>query len=109
MMMRKLIPLLVASMPLAGHAAPIHKLRTIEQAVEMMAFEVRLDSTSRAVLSAKPCDQCAPVTLRIDADTRLTRAGKALALDALNDAVVQPATVFYLPETGRVTRINFWR
>ena len=109
MFMRKMIPLLVASaLPLAADAAPYHKLTTIEMAVEMPAFEVRLDDHKRADLSAKPCDTCAPVTLHIDANTLLSHHGKPLDLETLNDAQPQGATLFYMPASGRVTRIQIW-
>lgn len=110
MFTRKTFPTLfaVAMLPLAGYAAPVHKLKTIEQAVEMPAFEVRLDSANRAQVSAKPCDHCSVVTLQIDADTKLSHHGHALALDTLNEAAARGATLFYLPESGRVTRIQLW-
>ena len=109
MFMRKMIPLLVATaLPLAADAAPYHKLTTIEMAVEMPAFEVRLDDHMRADLSAKPCDNCEPVTLHIDASTQLSHHGQPLDLELLNEASAQGATLFYLPATGRVTRIQIW-
>jgi hypothetical protein len=109
MFARKIVvPLAAAVLPLAASAAPYHKLTTIELAVEMPAFEVRLDDDKRADLSAKPCDQCAPVTLHIDASTVLSRGGRPFALDTLNEAPAQGATLFYLPDTGRVTRIQIW-
>jgi hypothetical protein len=109
MFMRKMIPLLVATaLPLAGNAAPYHKLTTIEMAVEMPAFEVRLDAGKRADLSAKPCDTCQAVTLHIDASTLLSHRGRPLDLETLNDAPARGATLFYLPGTGHVTRIQLW-
>lgn len=109
MFARKMIPfLLVAGLPIAGNAAPIHKLSTIELAVEVPAFMLRLDDAQRAELSARPCDRCDEVTLRVDAATVLKKAGKSLALDSLNDSPPQGATLFYLPESGRVTRIQLW-
>jgi hypothetical protein len=109
MFTRKLVLSLVAAvLPLAGSAAPHHKLTTIELAVEMPSFEVRLDADRRADLSAKPCDQCESVTLHIDASTLLSHGGRPLALETLNEAPVQGATLFYLPATGRVTRIQIW-
>jgi|KBSSwiStaDraftv2_1062776.scaffolds.fasta_scaffold49085_2 hypothetical protein len=109
MFMRKMIPLFVAAaLPLAGDAAPYHKLTTIEMAVEMPSFEVRLDDNNRADLSAKPCDNCQPVTLHIDASTQLNHHGQPLDLELLNEASAQGATLFYLPATGRVTRIQIW-
>ncbi len=110
MFTRKTFPTLfaVAVLPLAAHAAPVHKLKTIEQAVEMPAFAVRLDGANRAQVTARPCDHCAVVTLEIDADTKLSHHGQALALDTLNQATARGATLFYLPESGRVTRIQLW-
>jgi hypothetical protein len=109
MLMRKMIPLLLATtLPLAANAAPYHKLTTIEMAVEMPAFEVRLDDDKRADLSAKPCDTCQAVTLHIDASTQLTHHGQPLDLELLNEASAQGATLFYLPATGHVTRIQIW-
>jgi hypothetical protein len=110
MFMRKMIPFaLAAAIPLAGDAEPFRKLEAVEQAVEMTAFEVRLDDQDRAQITAKPCDQCAVVTLEIDASTQLTRAREALPLRALNEQPVQGATLYYLPASGRVTRIALWR
>jgi len=110
MFTRKTFPTLfaVAVLPLVGQAAPVHKLKTIEQAVEVPAFAVRLDSTNRAQVSAKPCDHCPAVTLQIDGNTKLSHDGQSLALDTLNDATAHGATLFYLPESGRVTRIQLW-
>jgi hypothetical protein len=110
MFTRKTFPTLfaIAVLPLAGHAAPVHKLKTIEQAVEVPALTVRLDSANRAQVAARPCDHCPVVTLQIDADTKLSHHGHPLALDTLNAAAAQGATLFYLPESGRVTRIQLW-
>jgi hypothetical protein len=109
MFTRKMIPfLLVAGLPIAGGTAPVHRLSTIELAVEMPAFSVRLDDAQRADLSARPCDRCAEVALHIDAGTLLSKAGRTLALDSLNESAPQGATLFYLPQSGRVTRIQLW-
>jgi hypothetical protein len=109
MFTQKIIPILIAAaLPLAVNAAPRHKLSTIEMAVEMPAFGVRLDAMHRAQLSATPCDHCKAVTLQIDSSTKLTHHGQSLDLDSLNDATAQGATLFYLPESGRVTRIQLW-
>jgi hypothetical protein len=106
---RKLIPLLFATMlPLAVHAAPFHRLQTIEMAVEMPSLDVRLDAQSKAQLSARPCDHCAEVELHIDASTQLLHRGQTLPLTSLNDTPIQGATLFYLPDTGHVTRIMLW-
>src|SRR5262245_6962482 len=109
MFTRKMIPILIAAaLPLAAGAAPRHKLSTIEMAVEMPAFEVRLDALKRAQLSAKPCDHCDMVTLQIDASTQLMHHGQSLDLESLNEATAQGATLFYLPGSGHVTRIQIW-
>jgi hypothetical protein len=106
---RKLIPLLLAvALPLAVHAAPYHRLTTIEMAVEMPSLDVRLDDQSEAQLYARPCDHCADVELHIDASTQLLHRGQTLPLTALNDTPAQGATLFYLPESGHVTRIMLW-
>ena len=106
---RKMIPfVLAAGLPIVGGAAPVHKLRTIEQAVELSALRVRLDEQQRAELSARTCDRCDDVTLHIDANTVLSRDGGALALDVLNELPATGATLFYLPQSGRVTRIQLW-
>jgi hypothetical protein len=109
MFTRKMIPIFIAAaLPLAVNAAPRHKLSTIEMAVEMPAFEVRLDAMHQAQLSAAPCDHCQAVTLQIDSSTKLMHHGQSLALDSLNDATAQGATLFYLPGSGHVTRIQLW-
>jgi hypothetical protein len=110
MNIRSILLLVVALLlPLTAGAAPRHRLRTIEQAVEMSDFTVLLDAEKRGVVTAKPCDQCAPVTLYVDANTILKRGDEVLPLETLNEAPLQFATLFYLPESGRVTRITLQR
>lgn len=110
MNIRSILLLAVALLlPLTAGAAPRHQLRTIEQAVEMSDFSVMLDAQLRGQITAKPCDQCAPVTLYVDANTILKRGDEVLPLATLKDAPLQFATVFYLPESGRVTRIKLQR
>lgn len=109
MNIRSIFLLAVALLPLAADAAPVHRLQTIEQAVEMTDFSVMLDAQLRGQITAKPCDQCAPVTLYVDANTILKRGDEVLPLATLKDAPLQFATVFYLPESGRVTRIKLQR
>jgi hypothetical protein len=110
MFMRKMIPFaLAAAIPLVGDAAPFRKLVAVEEAVEITAFEVHLDDQDRAQVTAMPCDQCPVVVLQIDATTQLVRDRQSLPLRALNEEPVQGATLYYLPDSGRVTRIALWR
>ena len=109
MNVRSILLLVAALLPLTAAAAPRHRLRTIEQAVETSDFSVLPDADLRGQVTAKPCDQCAPVTLYVDANTILRRGDETLPLEALNGAPLQFATLFYLPETGRVTRITLQR
>ena len=79
-------------------------------AVEMPAFEVRLDAPCiSAQLSAAPCDHCQAVTLQIDSEHEAD-APRPVRSPSTRSTTrqAQGATLFYLPGSGRVTRIQLW-
>lgn len=92
---------------LCGVAMASPPLVNVEEAAEVTRLQLQWQGNENAVVYARVCDHCELLRLSVDADTIVERDGTRLSLD---DARSQRggATVVFIPQTRRVTRIAFW-
>jgi len=83
-------------------------LINIEEAAEVSALVMHLDSPAAGRIFARVCDDCELLTLRANSKTRIKRGQKFLSLDQAAALKAKGATVLFNPSTLRITRIIFW-
>jgi hypothetical protein len=83
-------------------------LRAIEEAAESPALDIDLESSSAGRVIARLCDQCAFLTLQIDANTTVLLHGAPSTLQTAVARKGQGATVFFDRESLVVKRIVLW-
>ncbi len=96
--------LAVYLVPLPAPAAPI--LTVTERALESVRVSCRIDNRGHGTAKVAFCQQCATsVTLLVSPRTRLVIDERERPAKDLARVRSQVATVYYLPESRRVTRI----
>jgi hypothetical protein len=97
--------LLLASATTAGAA---RTMQAIEEAAEVSTLDIRLSSDFDGSISARICDYCELLTLRVDAETQVFLRGARTALRTAEERKTQGATVIFDRETRVVKRILLW-
>ena len=91
----------------AATSAP-KTLRLLEDAAESPALDIDLTSSTDGRVIARLCDQCAFLTLQVNASTAVILHGTAATLQTAVDRKGNGATVFFDRETLVVKRIVLW-
>jgi hypothetical protein len=91
----------------AAMSAP-RTLRSVEEAAESPALDIDLTSSTDGRVIARLCDQCALLTLQVNASTAVLLRGVPATLQTAVDRKDQGATVFFDRETLLVRRIVLW-
>ncbi|MEM9057081.1 MAG: hypothetical protein AAGD86_06370 [Pseudomonadota bacterium] len=84
-------------------------MRIEEGAVELDKTYLRLSSAGTATITAKTCDQCGEVSIKIDLNTRVVGADGKERRGALIAGYSGGATIMYNFETLRATQVQLWQ
>ncbi|HKL62883.1 MAG TPA: hypothetical protein VJ883_05920 [Woeseiaceae bacterium] len=105
----KLTLLALAGLAQVAAAAP----PAVEEAYEVWVERLTLPANEFGSVILRECDNCDPVTLRVEGDTRYVFDGQAMTLKAFRAAVLNMAgrdeavgTVVYRLKDNRVRQIN---
>ena len=101
--------ILIAAMLLATLAAGADRTiyRHLESGAEMN--KLTLSASNEQLIYARVCDVCDLQALSIDGSTRVYDGRQRIDLATAAGFTDRGATVFFDPETRRVTRIVFWK
>jgi hypothetical protein len=92
----------------AAFAADARTVRSIEEAAEASLLDITLESDVAGRILIRACDYCKVLTLRVDANTVVMRAGERASLRVALDRRAEGATVVYDPDKLVVKRIVLW-
>lgn len=81
----------------------------VEDAVEAVALEVRLDENLTGTVVGRSCDSCERKEFPITAQTQAFENNIRVDLRRLRDRHGQPATIIYNIRSGEATRILWFR
>lgn len=95
--------MLAATCPVS---ADYKHFEVLEHAAEVM--ELELSASKDQLVYARRCDQCPTLALSIDPRTAIYDGRKRIAIGSAAAFDKRGGTLFFDPETRRVTRIVFW-
>ena len=108
--MHKPIFTLLAMLLLAGFAASSHAwMKISEGALELDNTHIRLSSAGTATITAKTCDQCGEVSVKIDGSTKVIGADGQIDRNALVVGYTGGATIMYNFKTLLATQVVLWQ
>ena len=88
-------------------AAPVTR-----EAVETSAEETQLPASASTPLLLRPCDKCAPVSIRVTSNTRFLVGERSLTLQEMRDLAQRPEgllmVISYDPSTREIDSITGW-